>query len=69
METWKNLQKGFTANECLSGTYVDADVWHVCTNVARLHQKASQIEKAVPHYNFGRIMGRLWILVTTPSPF
>nr|WP_270519225.1 hypothetical protein [Limosilactobacillus fermentum] len=36
METWKNLQKGFTANECLSGTYVDADVWHVCTNVARL---------------------------------
>ena len=46
METWKNLQKGFTANECLSGTYVDADVWHVCTNVARLHQKASQIEKA-----------------------
>ncbi|WP_220093266.1 hypothetical protein [Limosilactobacillus fermentum] len=27
--------------------------------VARLHQKASQIEKAVPHYNFGRVMGRL----------
>ena len=55
METWKNLQKGFTASECLSGTYVDADVWHVCTNVARLHQKASQIEKAVLQNNFEQL--------------
>lgn len=23
MGTWKNLQKGFTANECLSGTVAD----------------------------------------------
>ena len=59
METWKNLQKGFTANECLSGANPDADVRHVCNNVVGLHQEASQIEKAVPHYNFGRVMGRL----------
>ncbi|MFO9561948.1 hypothetical protein SDB73_15430 [Legionella pneumophila serogroup 1] len=59
METWTNLQKGFTANECFSSTYTDADVWLVCLSIARLYrQTLAQIKKAVPLHNFGRAMGR-----------
>ena len=46
METWTNLQKGFTANECFSSTYTDADVWLVCLSIARLYrQTLAQIKK------------------------
>jgi len=45
METWNNLEKGFTVNECLSGTLVDAAVWHVFNRAAQLYRQASQIKK------------------------
>nr|WP_162919747.1 hypothetical protein [Lentilactobacillus raoultii] len=48
MGSWNNLQKGFTANERLSGTHVDVTVRHVFSGAADVHRPTYQMKKP-PH--------------------
>lgn len=45
MGTWKNLQKGFTANECLSGTVADDCVRLISRNHSK---RQKEVEKSRP---------------------
>lgn len=51
MGTWKNLQKGFTAYECLSGTVADDCVRLISRNHS---QRQKEVKKAAL-CNFGRL--------------
>ena len=46
METWNNLQEGFTANERLPDTLVDIAVWPVFNRAPQLYRQAPQIKGA-----------------------
>ncbi|MBF7140555.1 hypothetical protein ITQ84_09390 [Pediococcus pentosaceus] len=56
MGTWNNLQEGFTVNERLPDTLVDAAVCNVYFSVANIHRQKEQIKKAALR-NFGRLQG------------
>ena len=45
MGTWNNLQEGFTVNERLPDTLVDAAVWHVFNRATQLYRQTPQIKK------------------------
>ena len=45
MGTWNNLQEGFTVNERLPDTLVDAAVCNVYFSVANIHRQKEQIKK------------------------
>ncbi len=60
METWNNLQEGFTVNERLPGTLVDVAVWHVFNLATQLCRQALQIKKSALR-NFGRLQGSLML--------
>lgn len=45
MGTWKNLQKGFTADECLSGTVADDCVRPISRNHSK---RQKEVEKSRP---------------------
>ena len=44
MGTWKNLLKGFTANERLSDTLVDIAVWHIFNCATQLYRQSQKIK-------------------------
>jgi len=51
MKTWNNLQKGFTANECIRSTVANDCFWHISGCLVR---QKGQIKKP-PRYNFGEL--------------
>ena len=55
MGTWKNLQKGFTAYECLSGTVADDCVRLISRNHS---QRQKEVTKKAALCNFGRLQGK-----------
>ena len=61
MGTWNNLQEGFTVNERLPDTLVDAAVWHVFNRAPQLYRQTPQIKKAALR-NFGRLQGDTVVL-------
>lgn len=52
MGTWKNLQKGFTVYECLSGTVADDCVRLISRNHS---QRQKEVTKKAALCNFGRL--------------
>lgn len=52
MGTWKNLQKGFTANECLSDTVADDCIRLISRNHSK---RQKEVEKKPPCFNFGEL--------------
>lgn len=62
METWNNFQEGFTANECLLDTFVDAVVWHIFDRVTQLHRQALQIKSNLLSQELRRLLSRRWVV-------
>ena len=52
MGTWKNLRKGFTVYECLSGTVADDCVQLISRNHSK---RQKEVTKKPPRFNFGRL--------------
>ena len=61
METWNNLQEGFTVDERLPDTLVDVAVWHVFDRAPQLYRQAPQIKKP-PCVTLVEITGRAKIV-------